>query len=297
LSHFNSVGVNFGRYKLVKFYEKFRNNYIENLKRIPDIRSLYLPIQPAIKQPAEGVVYHEFLPDPRLQGFIYCYWQLKTQYPLREAFHYRVVADGCMDIYFELQNAQHSFIMGFSNSYTEFPLDQAFDYVGIRFLPAMFPQLYKINAAELTNRYGALHEVVPSVSKFLQESMTEHLSMHSIKTILDTHFLTHLSKTTIQVDSRLNESIDLILQTACAISIEKDLQQGISVRQLRRLFEFYMGDTPKEFSKIVRFQKILHEPNVQKNKMYLDAGYYDQAHFIKEFKSLYGLTPGKVFEK
>lgn len=257
-----------------------------------NLRSLYLPVQPAVKQPAEGVEYHEFLPDTRLQDYIYCYWQLKTKYPLTEAFHYRVVADGCMDIFFELGNPQNSFVMGFSNSYTEFPLEQTFNYVGIRFLPSMFPQLYRINAAELSNQSVGLDMVVPVTAQFLSSAMQEGFSMPRIKAILDAHFSAIISSTAIDVDNRLYESIDLILQNSGAISIEKDLPQGISVRQLRRLFEFYIGDTPKEFSKVVRFQKILRDPG-----NYLNAGYYDQAHFIKEFKTLYGLTPGKVFKK
>jgi hypothetical protein len=279
-------------HKLVKFYQNIINNYLEVLKTTPDIRALYLPVQPGFKHPAEGVTYREMLPDPGLQRYIYCYWQLHTKHPLTDPFHYRVIADGCMDVYFELEQPDKSYVMGFSNYFVEFELARTFNYAGVRFFPSMFPQLYKISAAELSNQAGPLEDVLPAVAKFLKDSFSDDLSPANLKALLDEHFLRHVSNITIEADNRLYESMHLILQHGGTVSIEKELPRGISIRQLRRLFEFYIGDTPKEFSRIVRFQKTLQAP-----EDYLNSGYYDQAHFIKEFRNLYGLTPGKALLK
>jgi AraC-like DNA-binding protein len=117
--------------------------------------------------------------------------------------------------------------------------------------------------------------------------------------VLDKYFLNHLSKTALTTDNRLYNAINIILQKRGVLNIETDLDIGISPRQLRRLFEFYIGDSAKAFSKVVRFQTILHaKPSVQslrENKLFFDSGYYDQAHFIKEFKSFYGITPTQAF--
>ena len=83
------------------------------MKNQLDIRLIYKPVQPAVKQSASGVTYLEFLPDIRLQKFIYCYWQLRTVQKLAEPFNYRIVADGCIDIFFELNNPQENYVMGF----------------------------------------------------------------------------------------------------------------------------------------------------------------------------------------
>jgi AraC-like DNA-binding protein len=95
--------------------------------------------------------------------------------------------------------------------------------------------------------------------------------------------------------------MDIIVKSAGMAHLESNINTGISARQLRRLFEYYVGDTPKTFSKIIRFQQILRaKPSVQslrQNKLFFDAGYYDQAHFIKEFKTLYGITPAKAFDR
>ncbi|MFD2539818.1 hypothetical protein [Sphingobacterium chuzhouense] len=61
------------------------------------------------------------------------------------------------------------------------------------------------------------------------------------------------------------------------LDIEKDLNTGISQRQLRRIFEFYVGDTAKTFSKVIRFQNILRakpsKQSLRQNKLFFDAGY------------------------
>lgn len=213
---------------------------------------------------------------------------------------YRVVADGCMDIFFELQNPQANYIMGFSRHYTEFAIGKSFHYIGIRFLPSMFPQLFRVNAAELSDRVESLQDVLPGISAFITNTFKPGQETHSLNVVLDKYFGHQLSKATLTTDNRLYNAINIILQKRGVLNIETDLDTGISPRQLRRLFEFYIGDSVKTFSKVVRFQNILHaKPSVQslrKNKLFFDNGYYDQAHFIKEFKSFYGITPTQAFE-
>lgn len=263
------------------------------------IRDLYLPVQPTVKQTGEKVVYREVVPYEQLCPFIYCYWQLKTLSRLNESFTYRVVADGCIDIFFELKRSQESFVMGFCKKYTEFPLEHEFHYVGIRFLPTMFPQLFGIDASLLSNRYEDLKFIHQRTQQFLSQSMNQQLSFEEIKERLDNYFLNHLTNVKWNLDSRLYAAVNQILKSQGVLRIQNDLDVGLSERQLRRLFNYYIGDSVKTFSKVVRFQNILRaKPSVQSlkhNKLFFDSGYYDQAHFIKEFKNHYGVTPSKAF--
>jgi AraC-like DNA-binding protein len=263
------------------------------------LRHHYRPIQPTVKQSGESVSYSEFLPDTRLQNLIYCYWELKTGNSLTEPFLYRVVADGCIDLFFELSNPEQNFVMGFCKKFTEFPLGNSFHYVGVRFFPTMFPQLFRIDASELSDRFEELQLVAPSVSRFIKDSFLQQQGIDEIRSIFDHYFLALLSKTRFDDDGRLYHAIEIILQQFGMVDVERDLDTGISPRQLRRLFAFYIGDTPKTFAKVVRFQNILRsKPSTQslrQNKLFFDSGYYDQAHFIKEFKNFYGVTPSRAF--
>ncbi|MCF6405050.1 helix-turn-helix domain-containing protein [Chitinophaga filiformis] len=266
-----------------------------------NIQLLYTPVQPSIRNADDNVLYREYAPHAQLTNIVYCYWQLKTTQPLNSEFIYRVVADGCIDVYFEPGNPPENYVMGFSSKYTEFSLGNSFHYVGIRFLPTMFPQLFRINAAELSNRYEALNAVVPGMSRFIQEHLHDQLAISDMVRMLDGWLLQLAGMVDFNADNRLYEAMDIILKKAGMVHLEHDIDTGISPRQLRRLFEYYIGDTPKTFSKIVRFQQILRaKPSVQslrQNKLFFDAGYHDQAHFIKEFRHLYGITPTRAFDR
>ena len=262
------------------------------------IKKHFNPVQPGLINTQESVAYQEMMPHPALQNYIYCYWELKTNQSLDEFFAYRVVADGCMDILWELNAPQQNFIIGFSSEHTIFPLENTFHYFGIRFLPTALPLLFNLDASELTNKFEALEAVVPNISQQLALLSEGVFSAVEIKTRLDQFFLGILRSIDNQPDTRICKALHLILQSKGGITIEQELDAGVSPRQLRRLFKFYIGDTPKVFSRVVRFQNILKakpsRESLRKNKLFYDLGYYDQAHFIKEFKYMYGISPSKA---
>ncbi len=267
----------------------------------PEIRKLYQPSQPTVTQSGTDVRYTEAPPHLALQNTIYCYWELKTLQPLSSDFIYRVVADGCIDVLFELDKPENNFVTGLSTSYIEFPLAPSFHYLGIRFLPTGFPQLFNIRASELTNRFEELRALTPTLADFIATEFDESMSLGEASLKLDAFFLKLQERNSPEVDGRFFQAFETILASYGNVSIEKGLDTGISPRQLRRLFEFYVGDSAKTFSKIVRFQQLLlakpSATRLRKEKLFYDVGYYDQAHFIKEFKTLFGTTPSRAFDE
>ena len=72
----------------------------------------------------------------------------------------------------------------------------------------------------------------------------------------------------------------------------------LGIKQFERTFSKYVGINPKKFASIVRFQNVIQMKSMNKKSMFqlaYDNGYYDQAHFIHDFKSLTGLTPKAFF--
>ncbi len=188
--------------------------------------------------------------------------------------------------------------MGFCKSYTEFPLNGTFHYVGIRFLPTGFPTFFNVDAKQISNREEKLAAVSKDTSEFVAHHFPGRYALPEIKLKLDQYFIDLLNKSEVSVDKRFANALDIILQNNGEVNITKDLDTGLSERQLRRYFDFYIGDSAKTFSRVVRFQKIFTEMSSNQalngNKLFYDLGYYDQPHFIKEFKKFYGLTPSKV---
>jgi len=70
---------------------------------------------------------------------------------------------------------------------------------------------------------------------------------------------------------------------------------GLSKRRFIELFEAQIGLPPKAFHRVRRFQRILEmvhgSREVEWVQVALDCGYYDQAHFIHDFREFSGLTP------
>jgi AraC-like DNA-binding protein len=72
---------------------------------------------------------------------------------------------------------------------------------------------------------------------------------------------------------------------------------GYSQKHLIKIFREHVGLTPKAFLKVIRFQKAIAE--IEKNRkanwaaVAYECGYYDQAHFINDFKNFSGFTPNQ----
>ncbi len=70
---------------------------------------------------------------------------------------------------------------------------------------------------------------------------------------------------------------------------------GLSAKRFIERFKIEVGLTPKRYCRIRRFQRTLKLANrghqVDWPQVALDCGYFDQAHFIHDFRSFSGLTP------
>lgn len=81
----------------------------------------------------------------------------------------------------------------------------------------------------------------------------------------------------------------------------KDLAQQLHTSQspLEKRFRAVVGATPKKFASIVRLKNVLQQyaGTGSLTELGYEAGFYDQAHFIKEFKAFTGDTPEDFFRK
>ena len=70
---------------------------------------------------------------------------------------------------------------------------------------------------------------------------------------------------------------------------------GITQKHLISQFERVVGLRPKSFARVCKFQRVVNlieqQNSIEWSAIALDCGYYDQAHFIKEFQAFSGLNP------
>ena len=74
---------------------------------------------------------------------------------------------------------------------------------------------------------------------------------------------------------------------------------GLSLSALERRFRKVVGASPRKFASIVRLRHVLQLRNGggKLTEIAYQAGYSDQAHFIKDFRNFTGLAPKSFFQR
>ncbi|GAB3352764.1 AraC family transcriptional regulator [Arachidicoccus ginsenosidivorans] len=98
----------------------------------------------------------------------------------------------------------------------------------------------------------------------------------------------------IQTDKLIVEAVKLIYQSNGTIRI-KELNEKLFISQspFEKRFRKVVGTTAKKFASIVRFNTVLNNLNESKTltEICYENNFFDQAHFIKDFKQFTGNTP------
>lgn len=100
---------------------------------------------------------------------------------------------------------------------------------------------------------------------------------------------------TYPTDHPVDYAVDLIFSKKGLINVaDICVELSITDRYLQQLFSKYVGLSPKFFSRIVRFSyifQLIRDENPTWADVVYEAGYYDQSHFIRNFKAFTGEDP------
>lgn len=98
----------------------------------------------------------------------------------------------------------------------------------------------------------------------------------------------------IETDKLIMEAVKLIYQSNGTIRI-KELNEKLFISQspFEKRFRKVVGTSPKKFASIVRFNSVLDNLTETKTltEICYENNFFDQAHFIKDFKQFTGVTP------
>jgi len=257
--------------------------------------------------------YQTFKPHPDLAPLIKLFWTLKIPSD-PHIKKQRVLPDGCVEMIFILGDdiqrcasekefiiQPRAFILGqISTPFYVKPTGHV-DSFAVRFYPYAFSNFISIPIHKLANTETPLSELFEKkVASKLEADIKSAPSTQERIRIIETFFL-NLSKEKRVVDGLVKSLTDAILSTGGSISIKSVLEDTPSKRrQLERMFLKEVGISPKQFSKVVRLQaalKLLLEKSSSSNtRIAYGANYYDQSHFIKDFKEFTGVSPTEFFD-
>lgn len=166
----------------------------------------------------------------------------------------------------------------------------------IKFQPWALQELFQLDIFSITNQVIECPNEIKGLLSSVQEVVTSELEFEKKVTQVERWFLEFLKDNEIQIDEKY-KVVESILENKGNIQLtELQTEFNISERSLERYFKTYVGLSPKFYSRIIRFSHIfqlVQEDAIDWADIVFKAGYYDQSHFIKNFKEFTGEDPSK----
>ena len=169
----------------------------------------------------------------------------------------------------------------------------------IRFRPGVAGLLLGSPAEDLRDRVVPVEEIWGQEGSRLREAV---MVTQGVREMLS-HVHAFLEKRERAVESRSGQiarrAVELIRHKHIAPRVKHVAGRlGVTERHLRRVFQESVGLTPKDYLRIQRLGRVLRASRGGVNwaQLAVEAGYYDQAHMIGEFREFIGLSPSAYVE-
>lgn len=187
--------------------------------------------------------------------------------------------------------AGHALIGGARDTFYSRELSGPQSSVGAQFRPGGAEALLCIPAAELAHRHTRLDDVWGAAA----ESMRDRLAGLPLAARLDAIEAVLLARL-----PRVRAMHPAVAQLLSAFTVRSDVghvieDTGYSHRMMIGLFRRSVGLAPKQYVRVIRFARALKHlrAGCGLGDVALEAGYSDQAHFSREFRSFSGTTPSR----
>ncbi|NIR44244.1 MAG: helix-turn-helix transcriptional regulator [Gemmatimonadetes bacterium] len=248
--------------------------------------------------------YWEIPPGPVLAPFVDCFWIRRGSLPPNVTQRNRILPDGRIDILFVLGDDPEraapvpragSYAVGTMRRALVLDLEGRFEFLGVRFAPGAAASFLGLPAAEITDQTVALEGCWGRSALELEERLRDvapGLRVPLVRAELEVRLVRFRppSALVLAASSLIAKRIGRIKVSELCRTL------GVGERRLRRLFASSVGLSPKEACRVARFvhaAELLRRPEGSDlARVSARAGYYDQPHFIREFRRLSGLTPG-----
>lgn len=163
-------------------------------------------------------------------------------------------------------------------------------YYGIALKPTATHKLFDIYLADIQNDFVSLDEIIDKEAEQIREDLLQTDTTKARLSLL-TNFM--LEKVPADTEyTHLDVVIDRIYEKRGILKVKELCEyEGVSRRYLEKKFNKFIGFTPGQFIRQVRFNftcSKIAEGNVPVNDILSKFGYYDRSHFMKKFKKYHG---------
>ena len=255
--------------------------------------------------------YQCYNPRPDLQYVVKCFWTLEMDAqstPSRQ----RIIPDGCMEMIFHFGDPYRqffedgscitqprSFVFGQITRFIEIEPTGVSGIISARFLPEGLAPFLTVPVNSLENRAVSMSELFGQAGSQLELEVIQADTNQDRIQLIENFLLSILSKPVVAAGIT-RSCVEVIMAAQGQLGIS-DLAQKMKLnrRQLERKFESEIGMSPKQLSRAIRLQATIRKLGEKKfntlTDLAYDNGYYDQAHFIRDFREFTGISPRSFF--
>lgn len=244
------------------------------------------------------MTYKEIPPPAALADIVRYFWVIESDDVQVMPLTYRLFAESSPGLVF-FYHHNYGLVSGIQDQHREFMMSGKLGMMGAFLFPYALPLLFNLSADALTNRTVEISDLFGSEGLFLKEEVVEASTTTQRVEIIGAYLLKKTNDRGIGHDGLLQGVREIVRVNGVATIDSLIAATGVSARQLDRRFMSSVGISPKMFSRLVRFQASLQLPQKRSTatltELALEAGYYDQSHFIRDFKTFSGISPGYYF--
>lgn len=243
-----------------------------------------------------------FEPDPRLQPFIIHYWAIRYELPPGVRHTQTVLSYPNVHLAFEQDEAgRRALLYGVPSRPFVRELSGAGHVLGVKFRAGGWYPFWQQEVARLTGTAFPASDAFgfdcePWLNDVMDAEGPEAMAAEAERVLLG--LLPRRDEQAELADRIVEEA----MQDREMIRAEQMSERhGLSLRQLQRLFRKYVGVSPKWVIRRFRLQeaaqRLEQDETVHWAELAVQLGYFDQAHFIRDFRSVLGQAPTEYRKK
>ena len=242
--------------------------------------------------------FQRFSPHPRLLPWVQCYWVAQQARMPAASVSETVYPDGGTTLIFNFAQSDYpDSIFNATHSTSQMQFPGQINRMGIRFHPGGAFQLLGVDMQDVDEGDSAAENLAPKSLAQLRAQLAELSPINQRLKLIDQWLLTLADKANNGLIQRLLPPLMLAQESIDTLSA----QLPISRRQLERKFQQEVGFSAIQLKQLHRIKLaralISRQPELPLSHVGQDAGFYDQAHFIRHFQKITGLTPNQYRQK
>ncbi len=250
-----------------------------------------------------GMKIQQLTPSAALRKFVKCYYYIDNpyEYLMEDTFF----ADGCVeaifsvgwDFYKDGVREDRAKVIGQILKPRKLKITGKGRSFGIWFYPHTFSRFSRIPMSELNDRVIPWDTLFPESFADIAGNCMVDDDVDQLVNATDSLLLERLSRYgEHSSDQLVDYAINYLHQNKSTPDLNKlALSLNVTQRYLQKVFLTRVGFSQKHFARILRFQQTLQTLTQQQSSSLTALAYanlyYDQSHFIREFKSFTGMAP------